>query len=92
MTIKDARREVRLAKDDDDLLVEAAGLSGVSVSEFVLGHAVTEAQRIVQANHEITFTSPELKERFFAVLDAPFVPNKTLAGQISKARRYKTKD
>ena len=40
MTVKDKRREVRISADDDDLLAEAAGLSGVSVSEFLLDRAI----------------------------------------------------
>ncbi len=36
MTVKDRRREVRISASDDDLLAEAAGLAGVSVSEFLL--------------------------------------------------------
>ena len=89
---KSQRREVRLTTEEDDLIVEAAGLSGVSVSEFVLTRAVNDAERLVNQHHSITFTGSTARERFIAALDAPFMPNETLAGQVSRARRYKTVD
>jgi uncharacterized protein (DUF1778 family) len=53
MTVKDKRREVRISADDDDLLAEAAGLSGVSVSEFLLDRAIADAATIVDAHRAI---------------------------------------
>ncbi|MHB1712481.1 MAG: type II toxin -antitoxin system TacA 1-like antitoxin, partial [Acidimicrobiales bacterium] len=37
----------------DDLIVEAAGLAGVSVSEFLLDRAVAGAEALVHAHHAI---------------------------------------
>ncbi|MGB9113662.1 MAG: DUF1778 domain-containing protein [Acidimicrobiales bacterium] len=90
MTTKDRRREMRLSGTEDDLIAEAAGLAGVSVSEFVLNSAVEDAERLVNAHRTITFTSPEARSRFAAALDAPFIPNKTFQEQVRRARRYKT--
>ena len=53
MTAKDKRREVRISADDDDLLAEAAGLTGVSVSEFLLDRAIADAATIVDAHRAI---------------------------------------
>lgn len=81
---------MRLSGREDDLIAEAAGLAGVSVSEFVLNRAVEEAQRLVSAHHSISFSSPDARAKFLAALDAPFVPNETFAKQVLRARRYKT--
>ena len=43
MATKDRRREVRLASSDDELLTEAAGILGVTVSEFLLERALSDA-------------------------------------------------
>jgi uncharacterized protein (DUF1778 family) len=50
---KDTRRESRLSQRDDDFLVEAAGLAGVSVSEFIASRALADAEQIVDAHHVI---------------------------------------
>ena len=53
MPTKDHRRELRLSSTDDDLITEAAGLLGLSVSEFLLGRAVADAEAIVDAHRSL---------------------------------------
>ena len=91
MTVKDHRREFRLAASDDDLLVEAAGLAGVTVSEFVLNRALHEAEVIVNSHHIVTLPD-DARARFIAALDAPLVRNERLAAQARSARRLKHVD
>ncbi len=86
--MKDRRREVRLSSREEDLIVEAAGLAGVSVSEFLLGRAVSDAQDMVEAHHTIVLDA-EARERFVSALDRPAPPPRELLDQLRKARKLK---
>ncbi|MGP8062097.1 MAG: DUF1778 domain-containing protein [Acidimicrobiales bacterium] len=86
MTVKDNRREVRISADDDDLLAEAAGLAGVSVSEFLLDRAMSEAAKLVEAHRTIRLADED-HERFIAALDGPVRPPEELIAQARRARR-----
>lgn len=88
MRIKDQRRELRLSSGDDDLIVEAAGLVGVSVSEFVLSRAVADAEAIVDAHRSVRLQQ-ESYDRFLAVLDEPAKPVSQLVEQIRKSGALK---
>lgn len=89
--MKDRRRELRLTTRDDDLLVEAAGLQGVSVTEFVLDTAIADAQKMVAAHHTIELGAQAYKD-FLAALDAPAVAPPELISQLSKANQLKHLD
>lgn len=89
--MKTQRREVRLSPHEDDLIVEAAGLSGVSVSEFLLDRAVADAQETVDAHHTIRLDS-EAHRKFLAALDSPSAPPAELVDQIRKSRPLKHVD
>ena len=91
MTVKDKRREVRISADDDDLLAEAAGLTGVSVSEFLLDRAIADATTIVDAHRAIQLAEVD-HERFLKALDGPVRPPKELVAQARRARRLKRVD
>lgn len=91
MTVKDRRREVRISAEDDDLLAEAAGLAGVSVSEFLLERALSDAAALVEAHRTIRL-SRESYEAFFEALDAPARAPKQLVAQSRRARRLKRAD
>ncbi len=91
MSVKNRRREFRLTSSDDDVLAEAAGLIGLSVSEFVLDRAVADAEAIVKAHRAIPL-APEPLAEFMAALDAPTRPPAKLVAQVAKARRLKRID
>jgi len=91
MATKDRRREVRLTTADDDLLIEAAGLAGVSVSEFLLDRALSDAESIVQSHRTIRL-GPAAYERFLDALDAPLRSSEDLVAQARRARRLKRID
>lgn len=91
MPTKDQRRELRLSSADDDLIAEAAGLVGVSVSEFLLDRAVADAQEIVET-HRIVRLDDDAYRRFLAVLDAPASAVPDLVQQLRKARPLKHDD
>lgn len=91
MATKDHRRELRLSSRDDDLIVEAAGLLGVSVSEFLLGRAVADAEAIVDA-HRTVGLPQDAHDRFLLALDSPPQPVAKLVDQIRKSRPLKHAD
>jgi uncharacterized protein (DUF1778 family) len=91
MVAKDQRRELRLSSSDDDLITEAAGLLGISVSEFLLVRAVADAEAIVEAHRTIRLQEAHY-DRFLAVLDAPPRPRPKLLEQIRKSRTLKHVD
>ncbi|MHB8449897.1 MAG: type II toxin-antitoxin system TacA family antitoxin [Mycobacteriales bacterium] len=91
MVTKDHRRELRLSSSDDDLITEAAGLLGLSVSEFLLGRAVTDAEAIVDA-HRTVRLQQESFDQFLAALDGPAKPIPELVDQIRKSRALKHVD
>lgn len=91
MPTKDRRRELRLSASDDDLIAEAAGLEGVTVSEFLLTRAVADAEAIVDAHRSIRLP-PDAYGRFLAALDAPARPVPELVEQIRKSRPLKHRD
>lgn len=85
MTVKDRRREVRISASDDELLAEAAGLAGVSVSEFLLGRALSDAAALVDGHRTIQLDR-EAFDAFLAALDAPVRPPEELVAQARRAR------
>ena len=91
MVTKDHRRELRLSSSDDDLITEAAGLLRLSVSEFLLGRAVADAEAIVDA-HRTVRLQQDSYDRFLLALDAPPKPVAQLVDQIRKSRPLKHTD
>lgn len=88
MTLKDKRREVRVSASDDDLLAEAAGLAGVSVSEFLLDRALSDATVLVEAHRTIRLNEADYR-KFLDELDAPVRSNAKLVSQLRRARPLK---
>lgn len=76
-TIKESRLNIRCDTYARQLLDKAATYAHVSVSEFVLSHALASAEQVVQAHESITL-KPEDFHAFLAALDAPAAPNAAL--------------
>lgn len=85
MKTKNRRRGLRLSSEDDEMITEAAGLLGVSVSEFFLSRAVPDAEAIVDA-HRMIRLQEGAYARFLVALDAPAEPVAELVAQIQKSR------
>jgi len=75
--LKENRLNIRCDSHTRQLLDKAASYARVSISEFVLSHAVASAQQVVQ-EHESTTLKPKDFEAFMAALDAPAKPNAAL--------------
>lgn len=76
-TLKENRLNIRCDSYTRQLLDKAANYSRVSISEFVLSHALASAQQVVQEHESITL-KPKDFEAFMAALDAPAKPNAAL--------------
>lgn len=87
MKRKDRRREFRLSAEDEQLITEAAALSGVSFSGFVLDEALARARDIVESHRMITLPA-DTYERFLEALDAPPERNPALVELAKQARRF----
>lgn len=75
--VKESRLNIRCDVRARELLDKAATYAHVSVSEFVLSHALASAEKVVQENESITL-KPEDFHAFLAALDTPVKPNSAL--------------
>lgn len=76
-TIKESRLHIRCDDRARQLLDKAATYARVSISEFVLSHALASAEQVVQAHESITL-NPKDFQAFLAELDRPAKPNAAL--------------
>lgn len=76
-TLKESRLNIRCDLHSRELLDKAATYAHVSVSEFVLSHALASAEKVVQENESITL-KPEDFHVFLAALDTPIKANPAL--------------
>jgi len=74
---KEKRLNIRCDDHARELLDKAATYAHVSVSEFVLSHALASAEKVVQENESITL-KPEDFRAFLAALDKPVKANPAL--------------
>jgi len=75
--VKDTRLHIRCDQEVRRLLDKAAAYAQMSVSEFVLRHAVEQAQSVVQA-HEAIALAPDDFAAFLDALDPPTHANPAL--------------
>lgn len=76
-TAKESRLNIRCNPHARALLDKAATYAHVSISEFVLSHALACAEQVVQENESITLKAEDF-QAFMAALDAPPAPNPAL--------------
>ena len=76
-TVKESRLNIRCDDRARRLLEKAATYAHVSVSEFVLSHALASAERVVQLHESITL-KPKDFQAFLAALDGPAKPDAAL--------------
>lgn len=75
--LKESRLNIRCDSRTRQLLDKAASYAHVSISEFVLSHALASAERVVQEHESITL-KPKDFDAFLAALDTPTKPNSAL--------------
>jgi len=76
-TTKESRLNIRCDTRTRQLLDKAANYAHISISEFVLTHALASAERVVQEHEAITL-KPKDFEAFLAALDKSSKPNSAL--------------
>ena len=76
-TTKENRLHIRCDDRARRLLDKAATYARVSISEFVLSHALASAEQVVQAHESITLNTKDF-QAFLAELDRPAKPNAAL--------------
>lgn len=76
-TEKIDRIDLRITKDQKEVLARAAGLSGLSLSSFMLTKALDEARKIVSKSDTIVLTDRD-RDLFYSLLKNPPRPNKNL--------------
>ena len=84
--IKGSRLNIRCDEQTRELLDRAASYEQVSVSEFVLTHALASAETIVQAQETISLSRKDLKA-FISALDKPPKQNAALTRAFARHAR-----
>lgn len=82
-TIKENRLNIRCDNHARQLLNKAAAYAHVSISEFVLSHALASAERVVQ-EHELITLQPADFQAFLNALDEHIEPNAALSQAFSR--------
>ena len=76
-TLKQERLNIRCDRHAKQMLDKAAGYAHVSVSEFVLAHALASAEQLIQSQESITLGADDFRA-FLAALDQPVGLNSAL--------------
>lgn len=74
---KENRLNIRCDQRTRELLDRAATYAHVSVSEFVLSHALSSAEQVIREHESITLQPGDF-QAFLAALEAPAEPNAEL--------------
>jgi uncharacterized protein (DUF1778 family) len=85
-TTRESRLNIRCDLRTRQLLDKAAAHAHVSVSEFVLSHALASAGQIAQAHESVTLTPADF-QAFLAALDTPPEPNAALGRAFGRHAR-----
>ncbi len=85
-TEKMDRIDLRITREQKELLARAAALSGVSMSSFLVNNALDQAKRIVVKSETITLSDRD-RDLFYSILKNPPKPNKNLVKLMGNSRR-----
>lgn len=83
---KDARLNLRLRPDDNELIRRAAMTTDQSVTDFLTSSAIDRAHEVLADQRTFTLDE-ETWEQFVALLDAPVEPDPRLAALFSRPSR-----
>ena len=84
-TEKMDRIDLRVTRDQKEVLAHAAVLSGLSMSAFLVAKGLNEAKKIVAKNESIVLSNRD-RDMFYSLLKNPPKPNKNLV-RLMKNRR-----
>ena len=77
-TAKENRLNIRCDSHARQMLNKAAAYARVSISEFILSHALASAEQVIQAHESITLQPSDFQD-FLAALDKPIPANAALS-------------
>lgn len=77
-TAKENRLNIRCDSHARQMLNKAAAYAHVSISEFILSHALASAEQVIQAHESITLQPSDFQD-FLAALDKPMPANPALS-------------
>jgi uncharacterized protein (DUF1778 family) len=77
-TVKENRLNIRCDKHARQMFNKAAAYAHVSVSEFILSHALASAEQVIQAHESITLHPADF-QAFLVALDKPVEANSALS-------------
>ena len=85
-TEKIDRIDLRITREQKELLARAAALSGLSMSSFLVNNALDQAKRIVSESETIVLSDRD-RDLFYSMLKNPPKPNKNLVRLMRNHRR-----
>ena len=80
------RIDLRVTRDQKEVLARAAVLSGLSMSSFLVAKGLNEAKKIVSKNESIVLTNRD-RDLFYSLLKNPPKPNKNLVSLMKNHRK-----
>ena len=83
---KQERLQIRLDAHAKNVLQRAAGYRRKALSQFVLGAALEEAERVIQENEVVTLSGADWQV-FYDALTNPPAPNTALREAFARYRR-----
>jgi len=84
-TEKMDRIDLRVTRDQKEVLARAAVLSGLSMSSFLVAKALNEAKRIVARSESIVLSSRD-RDQFYSLLKKAPKPNRNLVKLMREQR------
>ena len=85
-TEKMDRIDLRVTRDQKEVLAHAAVLSGLSMSSFLVTKALNEAKKIVSKSESIVLSNRD-RDLFYSLLKNPPKPNKNLVKLMRDRRK-----
>lgn len=85
---KQERLQIRLDAHAKNVLQRAAGYRRKALSQFVLGTALEEAERVIQENELVALSNADWQV-FYAALTNPPAPNPALRKAYARYRQAK---
>ena len=87
MRTKEERLVARVSRADKELIEQAAGVAGVSVTTFVISYARRAAETLIREEGVIRLTAEESRRLMDALLAPPAPPTAVAKKALARYRR-----
>lgn len=88
MADRSARIEMRLSKDQKDLLEQAAAIKGQDLTSFALGVLLAEASGVLKEHETRTLSHRDMRA-LFKLLEKPAAPNAALKAAVRRLKAFR---